>query len=176
MHILDKALALKPGLPRANYFYARVLKEEGKYEDAIARLQSVLQQYPRDRVVRNELGRIYFLQKRYADAVKEFQVTLAIDPEDLQAHYNLMLCYNGLGDDKQAEAHKIRYLRYKADESSQALTGPYRQAHPEDNNERQMIHEHVTVALDGAAGAVAKKNATHAQVKSATVKNPAGGR
>jgi len=33
-----------------------------------------------------------------------------------------MLCYNGLGDDAQAEAHKIRYLRYKADESAQAIT------------------------------------------------------
>ena len=145
---LDKALSLKPNLARANYFYARDLKEEGKYDQAIARLQSVLQQYPRDRVVRNELGRIYFLQKKYSQAVKEFETTLSIDPEDLQAHYNLMLCYNGLGDDAKAEAHKIRYLRFKADESSQAITGPYRQNHPEDNNERQPIHEHVSVALN----------------------------
>ena len=145
--VLDKALALKPGLARANFFYARVLKQEGKYDDAISKLQSVLGQYPRDRVVRNELGRIYFLQKRYSDAVKEFQYTLTIDPEDLQAHYNLMLCFNGLGDEKQAEDHKVRYLRYKADESAQALTGPYRQTHPEDNNERQAIHEHVSAVL-----------------------------
>jgi len=145
--VLDKALAMKPDLARANYFYARNLKEEGKYDEAIAKLQSVLKQYPRDRVVRNELGRIYFLQKKYADAAKEFEITLSIDPEDLQAHYNLMLCYNGLGDDAKAEMHKVRYLRFKADESSQAITGPYRQNHPEDNNERQAIHEHVSVAL-----------------------------
>ncbi len=142
---MDKALSLKPNLARASYFYARDLKEEGRYDEAIAKLQSVLQQFPRDRVVRNELGRIYFLQKKYSDAVKEFETTLTIDPEDLQAHYNLMLCYNGLGDEGRAEAHKIRYLRYKADESAQAITGPYRQNHPEDNNERQPIHEHVSV-------------------------------
>jgi len=159
VQVLDKALALKPGLARANYFYARVLKEDGKYDEAIAKLQSVLQQYPRDRVVWNELGRIYFLQKKYAEAVKAFQSTLAIDPEDLQAHYNLMLCYNGLGDDARAEQHKAWYLRYKADESAQALTGPYRQAHPEDNNERQMVHEHVSVELSEAPRAVAKKRA-----------------
>ena len=58
-----------------------------------------------------------------------------------------MLCYNGLGDDAKAEAHKLRYLRFKADESAQAITGPYRQKHPEDNNERQAIHEHVSVPL-----------------------------
>jgi len=148
--VLDKALSLKPNLARANYFYARDLKEEGKYDEAIAKLQSVLQQYPRDRVVRNELGRIYFLQKKYSDAVKEFETTLTIDPEDLQAHYNLMLCYNGLGNEAKADAHKIRYLRYKADESAQAITGPYRQNHPEDNNERQAIHEHISVALNAA--------------------------
>jgi Flp pilus assembly protein TadD len=172
MQVLDKALALKPGLARANYFYARDLKEEGKYDEAIAKLQSVLQQFPRDRVVRNELGRIYFLQKRYADAVKEFQATLTIDPEDLQAHYNLMLCYNGLGDEKMAEEHKVRYLRYKADESAQALTGPYRQAHPEDNNERQMIHEHTSAAL-GAAPAATTAKKSKAQAKSSANGNPA---
>jgi Flp pilus assembly protein TadD len=155
--VLEKALALKPGLARANFFYARVLKDEGKYDDAIARLKLVLAQYPRDRVVHNELGRIFFLQKRYADAVAEFQQTLSIDPEDLQAHYNLMLCYSGLGDEARANEHKARYLRFKADESAQAITGPYRQAHPEDNNERQPIHEHVSVPLGPAAKQSAKR-------------------
>ena len=145
--VLLKALALKPNLPRANFFYARVLKEEGHYDEAAQALQSVLAQFPRDRVVHNELGRVLFLQKRYADAVKEFQQTLAIDPEDLQANYNLMLCYTGLGDEARANERKDRYLRFKADESSQALTGAYRHAHPEDNNERQSIHEHISVPL-----------------------------
>jgi len=49
--------------------------------------------------------------------------------------------------DAKANEHKTRYLRFKADESAQAITGPYRQTHPEDNNERQPIHEHVSVAL-----------------------------
>jgi len=172
--VLDKALSLKPNLARANYFYARDLKEEGKYDEAIAKLQSVLQQYPRDRVVRNELGRIYFLEKKYSDAVKEFKATLSIDPEDLQAHYNLMLCYNGLGDDAKAEAHKIRYLRYKADESAQAITGPYRQKHLEDNNERQAIHEHVSVALTAPKSAAASKKSGVAQSNRSSAASPAG--
>jgi hypothetical protein len=39
-------------------------------------------------------------------------------------------------------------LRFKADEASQAITGAYRQNHPDDNNERQAIHEHVSAALN----------------------------
>ncbi len=95
----------------------------------------------------NDLGRILFLQRKYADAVKILESVLQVDPEDLQAHYNLMLCFNGLGDEKQAHEHQVRYLRFKADEAAQAITGPYRQLNPEDNNERQNIHEHVSVPL-----------------------------
>jgi Tfp pilus assembly protein PilF len=185
--VLEKALTISPQLARANFFYARVLREEGKYDEAAGRLQIVLAQYPRDRVVINELGRILFLQKRYAEAVKTFQETLAIDPEDLQANYNLMLCYNGLGDEARANEHKARYLRFKADESAQAITGAYRQAHPEDNNERQLVHEHVSVPLDGEktkkAAAVHKEGARRAVamrtgaggVNTSTETKPGGG-
>ena len=148
--VLEKSLAIDAQLARTNFFYAKALREDGDYNAAITHLKTVLEQFPRDRVVHNELGRILFLEKGYADAVAEFEKTLAIDPEDLQAHYNLMLCYNGLGNDKKAEEHKARYLRFKADESAQAITGPYRQTHPADNNERQPIHEHFSVALTSA--------------------------
>jgi len=170
--VLDKALALKPDLARANFFYARIVKEEGKYDDAISRLRNVLAQYPRDRVVRNEVGRILFLQKKYSEAITEFNQTLSIDPEDLQAHYNLMLCYSGLGDEGHANEHKERYLRFKADESAQAITGPYRQTHPEDNNERQPIHEHVSVALNPPPKKTGKRNAVSTTIGG----NPSGGR
>jgi hypothetical protein len=66
----------------------------------------------------------------------------------------------------QAEAHKIRYLRFKADESAQAITGPYRQKNLEDNNERQAIHEHVSVALN------APKSSSYGKT-AAGVKDPA---
>jgi tetratricopeptide (TPR) repeat protein len=145
--VLAKALALSPDLARAHFFYAKVLRSAGRYDEAADHLRKVLAQYPRDRVALNDLGRILFLQRNYADAVNMLQSVLAVDPEDLQAHYNLMLCYNGLGDQKQAHEHEVRYLRFKADEASQAITGPYRQLNPEDNNERQAIHEHMSVPL-----------------------------
>ena len=158
--VLEKSLAIDSKLARTNYFYAKALREDGDYDGASIHLKTVLEQFPRDRVVHNELGRVLFLEKRYADAVAEFEKTLAIDPEDLQAHYNLMLCFNGLGDDKKAEEHKARYMRFKADESAQAITGPYRQAHPEDNNERQPIHEHYSVALTATSQKRAPMKAT----------------
>jgi tetratricopeptide (TPR) repeat protein len=145
--VLKKALALSPDLARANFFYAKVLRADGNYAGAADVLRKVLAQYPRDRVALNDLGHILFLQRKYNDAIKVLNLVLEVDPEDLQAHYNLMLCYSGLGDQKSAKEYEARYLRFKADESSQTITGPYRRAHPDDNNERQPIHEHVSVPL-----------------------------
>jgi Flp pilus assembly protein TadD len=145
--VLEKALQSDPNLARANFFYAKVLRADGNYDGSAEHLRKVVAQYPRDRVALNDLGRILFLERRYQDAIKILNGVLAVDPEDLQAHYNLMLCYNGLGDEKQAHEHQVRYMRFKADEASQAITGPYREKHPEDNNERQAIHEHDSVPL-----------------------------
>src|SRR5581483_741567 len=131
----EKALKVKPQLAAAHYFYARVLRNLGDYDGAAQHLQQVVAQYPRDRVALNDLGRIRFLQRRYQDALTPLQSVLTIDPEDLQAHYNLMLCYQGLGREADAQREEKLYLRFKADEAAQSITGPYRQSHPEDNNE-----------------------------------------
>jgi len=175
--VLEKALSLKPDLARANYFYARVLRSDGNYAGSAERLRKVLAQYPRDRVALNDLGRVLFLQRKYDEAVKILTGVLAIDPEDLQAHYNLMLCYNGLGNEKLAKEHQARYLRFKADESSQAITGPYRQLHPEDNNERQAVHEHVSVPLmNHGATAASAVQPSKDHVGTAALGRPAGQR
>ena len=158
--VLDKALTLSPNLARAHFFYAKVLRSDGNYEGAAQHLRTVLSQYPRDRVALNDLGRILFLERKYPEAVQLLHSVLEIDPEDLQAHYNLMLCSNGMGDEKLAKEHQERYLRFKADEASQVITGPYRQLHPEDNNERQSIHEHVSVALPDKATKLAHHHPT----------------
>jgi len=145
--VLERALQISPQLARANFFYARVLRNEGQYDEAESHLRIVLAEYPRDRVALNDLARILFLKRQYQPALEVLQQVFAIDPEDLQAHYNRMLCQQGLGNQAEAEAERKLYMRFKADEASQALTGRYRQLHPEDNNERQPIHEHTSVSL-----------------------------
>ena len=53
-----------------------------------------------------------------------------MDPEDVQMHYTLMLCYRGLGDAAAAEREEALFRRFKADESSQAITEKRRLAQP----------------------------------------------
>jgi tetratricopeptide (TPR) repeat protein len=142
--VLRRALEIDPKLAKTHFFLASALKPMGRYDEALDHLRTAAALYPRDRVVLNQLGRILFLKRQYEPAIAEFKKVLAIDPEDLQAHYNLMLCWQGLKKPEMAERHRARYERFKADEAAQFITGPYRQLHPHDNNERQQIHEHRT--------------------------------
>jgi len=139
---LEKALQLSPKLARAEFFLASIQKTAGDYDGALTSLAEARRQYPRDRVVVDQIGRVMFLQRRYAEAVAVFKDALTVDPEDLQAHYNLMLCYRGLGQNENAGREQKLFLRFKADESSQSLTEKPRFENPEENNERQSIHDH----------------------------------
>ncbi|MBV8841408.1 MAG: tetratricopeptide repeat protein [Bryobacterales bacterium] len=143
---IDRALKLSPTLARAHFFLASIQKTDGDYGAALRSLDKVRVQYPRDRVVLNQIGRILFLERRYADAVRVLEQAVAVDPEDVQAHYDLMLSYRGLGQTEKAAHEEALFRRFKADETSQQLTARVRQLSPEDNNERQPIHDHVPEA------------------------------
>lgn len=139
---LERALEIDPGLARAHFFLGLAKKEVGEYEEALEHFQVAAGQYPKDRVVRNQMARVYFLDRRYEEAIAELEQVFTIDPEDLMAHYTAMLAYRGLGDMERSSHHQALYERFKADESAQVLTRDYRDSHPHDNNERQPVHEH----------------------------------
>ena len=145
--MLREALGRDPDLAKTHFFLGTTLKRLGRYDDALAELRRASASYPRDRVVLNQIGRTLFLKRDYRRALDAFRLVLGVDPEDLQAHYNMMLCWRGLGDGDAARSEQALYERFKADESAQFITGPYRQLHPADNNERQAIHEHLTADL-----------------------------
>ena len=58
-----------------------------------------------------------------------------------------MLAYRGLGDREAAAREETLFRRFKADEASQEITAKPRMLSPEDNNERQLIHDHDSVPL-----------------------------
>ncbi|MBL8215289.1 MAG: tetratricopeptide repeat protein, partial [Bryobacterales bacterium] len=145
--MLAKALQLSPKLARAHFFHALVDKSDGNYDAALDHLRQAESQYPEDRVVLNQMGRVLFLKRQYADAIRVLERVLQIDPEDLQAHYSMMLAARGAGQAEKANYHAKLFQRFKADESSQTITAKPRRLSFEDNNERQMIHDHESIPL-----------------------------
>ncbi len=67
--VLRKALEVDPKLAKTHFFLGSVLKSLGRYDEAIDHLREAVLQYPRDRVVRNQLGRVLFLKRQYQAAI-----------------------------------------------------------------------------------------------------------
>jgi len=153
---IEQALKIAPTLDRIYYWKALTQKTDGDYPGALQSLERTAAQYPRDRVVLNQIARIQFLQREYAAALESLRRVALVDPEDLQMHYTAMLCYRGLGRVDEAQREQKLFERFKAEESSQSITGGRRLIKMEENNERQQIHEHQTVPLGAlSAGAPA---------------------
>jgi tetratricopeptide (TPR) repeat protein len=139
---IAKALAINPELGRIWFFNAAIQKADGDYDGALQSLEKTRAKYPRDRVVLNQIGRLLFLKRDYAKAVAVLKQVCDVDPEDVQMHYTMMLCYRGLRDESAAAREEQLFRRFKADEASQSITERRRRQKPEDNNERQSIHDH----------------------------------
>ena len=100
---LAEAERRRPGWGKTAFFRATVAKDEGRLDDAERDLKAVLEKFPLDRVAWNNLGLVYWLAGRFPEAIAAYGKTLAIDPEDLNAHYNLMRVYRAMGDRKKAD-------------------------------------------------------------------------
>jgi tetratricopeptide (TPR) repeat protein len=149
---IRKAIAIDPNLGRTYYFRALIEKADGDYDSALRDLAIVVGLYPRDRVVWNQVARLQFLRRNYKQTIAALQKVAEIDPEDLQMHYTAMLAWRGLGNIAAAEREQKLFQRFKTDESAQAITAKPRMASPEDNNERQAIHDHESIDLHRGNG------------------------
>ena len=118
-----------------------VNKQNGYLDKAISELTSILEdRYPelekrqlnfsRDYEVINELGQTLFerakmeranpaKQREFLEAaVRRFNDTLAIDSENVTAHYNLGLIHAQLGNNEKSAEHRRLHERYRPDDNA----------------------------------------------------------
>ncbi|MBI5387508.1 MAG: tetratricopeptide repeat protein [Verrucomicrobia bacterium] len=118
-----------------------VNKQNGFLDKAITEFRSILEDhtpehdrrgfdFSKDYEVINELGVAYFecakvergddAQRRsfLQQAAARFQQTLALDSENLTAHYNLALIAAQLGDTQRAEEHRRQHERFRPDDNA----------------------------------------------------------
>jgi hypothetical protein len=74
--------------------------------------------------------------------VTAYEKTLQIDPEDLNAHYNLMRVFRAVKDRRRAALHAAAYRRHKEDETGRAIAAELRLRDPWANRESLPIHVH----------------------------------
>lgn len=85
-------------------------------------------------------------------AVEQFEKTLAIDEENVAAHYNLQLLYAQLGEADRAAEHREAHARYKPDDNaSDRAIALARQKYPAANHAAEAIVIY-SLHRDGAPG------------------------
>ena len=131
-----------PNDPQTAWFWGVLLQEEGRYTEAASAYRRVLQHFPDDRATWRNLGRTYYLDGRFQQAIDAMDHVLGIDPEDRVAHYHIMLAARALGMTERAATAGAAYRLYKIDESATEVTRNYRAGNPHDNLESQAVHVH----------------------------------
>lgn len=162
---LGRAVKFDPPAPRwtVAWFTGLVNKQNGYLDEAIREFRAVLEDrsaemdkrkldFSKDYEVINELGQTYFErakreranpgeQTRFLRlAVEQFNATLALDPENLAAHYNLGLILAQLGDEAAAAAHRREHEKYRPDDNAR--------------DQAIAIHRRANKAADHAAQAI----------------------
>lgn len=137
-----------------------VNKENGHLDEAIANFRAALEatspelrtrgfDFSRDYEVLNELGQAQFerakqergearaaaRRTRLDEAIATFERTLAIDSENITAHYALALLYAETGDTTRAASHREAHQRYTLDEQARnRVIAEHRAANPAANH------------------------------------------
>jgi tetratricopeptide (TPR) repeat protein len=134
------------GFPRWTWAWlsGSVNRQQGHLDSALVNLRSALEDstpemrrrgfdFRLDYPLRNLLGQTWFdlgqlrvrqrredqAQQAYREAIKQFQKTLQVDPENVTAHHNLHLLYGRIGDAPKQAHHDRLHQRYKPDDNAQ---------------------------------------------------------
>jgi len=125
------------------WFTGLVNKQNGRLDAAIESFQSIVEtkfkgaaergfDFSKDYRVLNELGQTFVERSKLERGVEKrarrdeyllraksyFEKALAIDPENVAAHFNMALIHNRLGDMEKAEKHRNLHGRYKPDDNA----------------------------------------------------------
>ena len=146
---LERAATAKVPAPRwtITWFTGLVNKQNGRLDEAIADFRAVIGtefadarnrgfDFSKDYGALDELGQTLYERAKLErgvdrapqreallrQAAQWFEKVLALDAEDLAAHYNLSLIAAALGDEARAEQHRKLYERYKPDDNARDTT------------------------------------------------------
>ena len=106
LQTLDELLRSDPRNGRALKLQSDAYFLAGREDEAERSLLKAREVEPRDPDVPYALGRIYYQQHRYAEAVVEFRKTIGLDAKAYKAYDNLGLCLEALND-KQGAAQQF---------------------------------------------------------------------
>jgi len=144
LKLLARALEISPQDPRALYYRGLIFRLQNKLEAATEDQKYVVSQFPRMRQARQELGYIYYLQKKYKEAQAQFEALQSINPDDQTAHYYLSLICDQLGMRERAIEEGAAYSEHRDDPTVGRLAQDFWRRYPAVADELEPYHMHGT--------------------------------
>jgi len=103
---LARAAGREKTAASANYYLARIAREKGMLDEAVADLTKSDKLKPDQPEVLAELGQIHVQQRKYDEARAELTQALQIDADNYAANFGLLQLYVRTGDPRRAEQTK----------------------------------------------------------------------
>ncbi|HJV20449.1 MAG TPA: tetratricopeptide repeat protein [Sediminibacterium sp.] len=116
---------------------ARILMQQGDYNNAASVLQQARQQAPLDLELLKNLSYVYYLQREFSNAIETGKVAVAMDSADQQAFQILGLSYKAIAAYK--EANKLYRTALKKFPNSGMLYNELGECLKEDNQPKAAI-------------------------------------
>jgi tetratricopeptide (TPR) repeat protein len=139
----DTALRLAPENPAAQADLGVVYGKQGEYDRALNLLRPLALLFPQDSALQFDLGLTLFRSGNYAAAVTAFENSLAADPDNAAAHFQLKQCFQHLQRVPEARREEAIGQYLAEDRLFPLLVPPYLLAHPHIRQAAQPIPEHL---------------------------------
>ena len=146
---IDQALAIKPGLPKALFFRGMVRRNSGDFAAAQRLFEQVLEAFPRDRESYRKLADVLYQQDKLDECLAVVDRYMKIEPEDWEAWYWAMRCWQDKGDAAKYEAAKAAHDRFRPDDDRINRAGLPALEDPNIHNLAQPVHAHEQPGLKG---------------------------
>jgi TolB-like protein len=101
---IKRSIALDPGLAEAHQEYAMFLAAMGRFEESIAEGKRALQLDPVSYLMNWYMSYVYYLARRYDQALEHFRQTAEMEPNRSSVYRGLGLTYEAMGRYENASA------------------------------------------------------------------------
>lgn len=150
--LIRNALKIDANNYRAVYQSGRIDRVQSRLDEAEANFKKVLEKYPKDRLTLQQLGELAKIKsdtvapedrKNQLQIARNFyEQVLAIDPEDVSSHYNLIIIYQKLGMREESKKEAAIFKDLKDDPQVTALASNFLQSNQNIGNESLPFHTH----------------------------------
>jgi eukaryotic-like serine/threonine-protein kinase len=117
-----RAVELRPSYATAHHWYSILLRDKGRFDEAVAEARLALELDPLSPIMNANLGDVYFFARRYGEAIRQHRLGRDLDPAFAPTHLYLAMAFAQSGEVDSAIA-SCETARSLAGAGSYALGG-----------------------------------------------------